>query len=421
MNLRGRIPVEPLTDERLTNIERNVVRGASDAPHTSSSFFSRTTWPALAAAAVLVFAVGFVGWKIGRQNVTDTVAMQPIRVDTTTRTTIDIGDATLINDPNTQLVVTRPAGGVLVDMTRGKVELEVVKRTTKPPFIVRAGSTDVIVVGTHFSVDYGDGTGDAIVEVTEGTVQVVRHDDALVASVSAGNGWTHKGGVVSLAQLHTQIAASEQHARTRFDSADMTPSTSGTVAATSVTVPGTNVDMSMHDHETTTPTGTVPGEQVRTTGESTGSAGEKPHGKRVVKTYTENLHDALRGQPIEPAYDTGIADAQEAINQHNKAATQYGDNVDAKYGETASRALYSIAVIQLLQQRDPAKALATLDRYLARFSHKNDHPDALWLRVRILCETRFDEKCRNAASVYAREVPSGAKSGMAEQVSATIE
>ncbi|CAN5787919.1 hypothetical protein BH11MYX2_BH11MYX2_02150 [soil metagenome] len=418
MKLRGRIPVEPLSDERVTNIERSVVIGAADAVTAPrSSLFASTNWPALAAAAVLVFAVGFVGWKMGRQHApTDTVAMQPIRVDTRERTTIDIGAATLINDTNTQLVVTRPSGGVLVDMTRGKVELEVVKRVGKPAFIVRAGSTDVIVVGTHFSVDYGDGTGTAIVEVTEGTVKVVRHDQSLVASVPAGNGWILTGGVVSLAQLHTQIAANEQPTKPRFDSAEMT-NPSGTVAATNTTVP----EMSLRDHSATTPTGTVPGEQsVHTTGDGTGS-GEKSHGKRVVKTYTENLHDALRGQAIEPAYDTGIADPQAAINQHNKAATQYGDSIAAQYGETASRALYSIAVIQLLQLRDPAKALATLDRYLARFSHKNDHPDALWLRVRILCETRFDEKCRNAATVYAREVPAGAKAGMAEQVSATIE
>jgi hypothetical protein len=414
MNLKGRIPVEQLTDERLTNIERGVVTGAADVVASPRPFFASTTWPAIAAAAVLVFAVGFVGWKIGRQHMPDAVAMQPIRVDTRERTTIDIGDATLINDPNTQLVVTRPAGGVLVDMTRGKVELEVAHRINKPPFVVRAGSTDVIVVGTHFSVDYGDGTGDAIVEVTEGTVKVVRHDDAMIASVPAGNGWTHEGGVVSLAQLHTQIAASEQHSKPTIDTAGLS------VATTTVAIPGAT-DPSLRDHNATTPTGTVPGEQIRTNGEGSGSAGDKPHGKRVVKTYVENLHDALRAQPIEPAYDTGIADPQKAINQHNAAATQYGDSVDAKYGETASRALYSIAVIQLLQLRDPAKALATLDRYLARFAHKNDHPDALWLRVRILCELRFDEKCRNAASVYAREVPTGAKSGMAEQVSATIE
>jgi FecR protein len=416
MNLRGRIPVEPLSDERMTNIERRIV--ASDAASSSSStFFSRTTWPALAAAAVLVFAVGFVGWKIGRQHTTDTVA-QSIRVDTRERTTIDIGDATLINDPNTQLVVTRPAGGVLVDMQRGKVELEVVKRTTKPPFIVRAGSTDVIVVGTHFSVDYGDGTGDAIVEVTEGTVKVVRHDESFVASVPAGNGWTHAGGVVTLAQLHTQIAAADQRAVPRFDSADMHVATP--TGSTDVAIP-TTVDTSMHDHTATTPTGTTPGEQVRTAGEGSGSAGEKSHGKIKVTAFKEDFHKSLLQMAIAPAYNNGISDLNDAINQHNKAAQQFGDNVAPELGESASQALYSIAVIQFVQLRDPVRALGTLDRYLDRFKHKGEHGDALWLRVRILCEKRFDEPCRHAAEVYAQEVPSGSKSGLALNITTSHE
>lgn len=410
MNLKGRIPVEPLSDERVTNIERSVVRGAADAVTAPRSLFSSTPWPAVAAAAVLVFAVGFVGWKVGRQSVpADTIAMQPIRVDTTERTTIDIGDATLINDPNTQLVVTRPSGGVLVDMTRGKVELEVAHRTNKPPFIVRAGSTDVIVVGTHFSVDYGDGTGTAIVEVTEGTVKVVRHDESIVASVSAGNGWTTKGGVVSLAQLHTQVAASDQRVAPTIDS----------TSKTDVAIPGTP-DTTMHDRTGTTPTGTLPTETVRTTGTNSGSASEKP-GKIKTTAYKEDFHKSLVSMSIAPAFNNGIADANASINQHNVAAKQFGDNVDPTLGESASQALYSIAVIQLLQLRDPTAALGTLDRYLDRFKHKGEHADALWLRVRILCEKRFDEPCRHAAEVYAQEVPSGAKSGLALNISATHE
>ena len=51
-----------------------------------------------ATAVVLVLAVGYMGWKVGRsQAPSDSVAMQPLRVDTRERTTIDIGDATLTN------------------------------------------------------------------------------------------------------------------------------------------------------------------------------------------------------------------------------------------------------------------------------------------------------------------------------------
>ena len=50
--------------------------------------------------------------------------------------------------------------------------------------IRRAGETDVVVVGTRFSVDYGDGHGPVEVEVEEGAVRVVR--GATAARVAAG-------------------------------------------------------------------------------------------------------------------------------------------------------------------------------------------------------------------------------------------
>lgn len=371
MKLRGRIPVEPLSDERMTAIERRIVSGAAESAPPSTASVGGRWFPVIAAAFAIVVAGG-LGWKFGTARVdalrpAEVEVARSIRVDTMERTTLALGDATITSDPRTQLVITRPGGGVLVDMARGKVELEVAKRAERPPLVVRAGETDVIVVGTHFTVDYGDGTGTAIVEVMEGVVQVVRHD-APTVRVAAGEGFTAKRGMITAAELHAELAAE---------------------AATTPATPAATLE----DRRGTHATG--------------------PRATKKFTQYQEDFHAALRARAITPADDVQESDPDKAILLHYKTASGRGAD--------ASRALYSVAVVQLLQLRDPVKALATLDAYMNRFAHKNEHADALWLRVRILCERTFDERCRHAAEVYVREVPEGTKTGLAEKISVTVE
>src|SRR5262249_42486759 len=73
--------------------------------------------------------------------------------------------------------------------------LSVGKRHERPPLIVRAGATDVVVVGTKFTVDYGDGSHDVDVRVTEGVVKVVA--DKLETRVAAGDHWHTDRGLVA--------------------------------------------------------------------------------------------------------------------------------------------------------------------------------------------------------------------------------
>src|SRR5262249_16070446 len=85
--------------------------------------------------------------------------------------------------------------GIVVAMRRGKVDVEVAPRGERPPLIVRAGDTDVIVVGTHFAVDYGDGSGEVDVRVYKGAVRVVHQQQE--TRVAAGQGWTIRTGLVA--------------------------------------------------------------------------------------------------------------------------------------------------------------------------------------------------------------------------------
>ncbi len=391
MKLVGRVPVEPLDDERWTNIERRVVAGAADAaahraPSRSLGRFALAT----GAIAAVVVVAGMVGWKLHHAPGPAQVAESPLRVDSTAghASTIDIGDARITSGPSTKYEVTRPGGGVLVSMTRGKVGLEVGKRGHRPPLVVRAGDTDVVVVGTRFTVDYGDGSGPVDVRVTEGVVRVVHqhHEDR----VAAGEAWrTDEGKLTS-----TQLAAFER-ARNRIADA-------GSSAAGRVDVPTTGPDIELHDRVAKVPDTKVATrppaierhpavhrpDYVRPTPHREGS-GDARH----------DLRSDILAQPLPPVLDVGAPDATRAISKLREI-------VVTRRGTEASHALYSIAVLQHRKLGRNGDALSTLDLFRRRFTPTDgDYKAALWLRVRILCLRRIDDECRRAAVTYAHEDP----------------
>ncbi|HET9622841.1 MAG TPA: FecR domain-containing protein, partial [Kofleriaceae bacterium] len=199
--LRGKIAVEPLDEDRVTHIERRIVAGAAEAAARGRQRAWLRGHAGRAMMAVALVAAGVIGWllhaapaaPVAMPMAMPMAMMDPpaIRVDSRPgRAVLDIGDARIESDPSTVFAVTRPAGGVVVALERGKVELEVAKRGDRPPLVVRAGDTDVIVVGTHFTVDYGDGHGEVDVRVTEGVVRVVHARKE--TRVAAGEAWhTH--------------------------------------------------------------------------------------------------------------------------------------------------------------------------------------------------------------------------------------
>ncbi|MEO8707023.1 MAG: FecR domain-containing protein, partial [Kofleriaceae bacterium] len=387
VKLVGRIPVEPLDDERLTNIERRIVAGAADAAVARAPRESRLHFAlGFAALAVVVLGAGVVGWKL---HTTDApvVAEAPLRIDTDRehRSTIDIGDARITSSVATAFAVTRPDGGVLVVMTRGKVELEVGKRGDRAPLLVRAGDTDVVVVGTRFSVDYGDGKGDVEVRVTEGVVRVVRHQREL--RVAAGQMWQTDRGLLALAEPAPQT-----------DPIEIDMSTPPNVA--------------LHDRVAKVP-------DARGSGAPSDRTITHPAAGSAVPRTLDNPNDPnvdlkalIRSQPVLPPMDVATPDPAGAI-------AKYQEIMIKQKGPDEAYAFYSMAAVQYLKLGRNQDALFMLDRFEKRAATSEYLVPALWLRVRIRCLQSIDDACRTAATAYLDRAQTGKSRDLAERITKT--
>src|SRR5262245_47920339 len=127
MNLRGRIPVEPLDEERVVNVERRVVAGYAEAmARGRATSGSRWLLPMLAAGAAAAVVAAVLVWKLRPATQAPAPAVAAVRVEATPDgSRVELGDATIAVAPGGSFVVTRPDGGVLVSLDRGKVDLEV--------------------------------------------------------------------------------------------------------------------------------------------------------------------------------------------------------------------------------------------------------------------------------------------------------
>src|SRR5205814_4183660 len=103
LRLAGRVPVEPLDEERLTNIERRVVAGAVDAAVRRPDIGAPRRHAAWAFAAIALVAAGAVGWMLHpAPRAPVAAAPAPVRVDTAgQRSVLDLGDARIESDPGT--------------------------------------------------------------------------------------------------------------------------------------------------------------------------------------------------------------------------------------------------------------------------------------------------------------------------------
>jgi hypothetical protein len=421
VKLAGRIPVEPLDEERLTKIERRIVAGAVDAASRAHGSRAPRRHLGRVLAAVAMVAAGFVGWTLHGAPASGPVVAEPapIRVQTElSRTLLDLGDARIESDPATVFAVTRPAGGVLVAMTRGKVELEVGERGTRPPLIVRAGETDVIVVGTHFTVDYGDGHGGVDVRVTEGVVRVVHHQQE--TRVAAGQAWQTQAGLVARADRE---AGRSQAAHPRLSDDDGDDGDGdGDVAgdrgpahgSDGAAIAGGQAPEVLHGHKAAVPdasgaTAALPPRDAMAPAPARPVSGESVRSHVVPRPRDPHvdLRSAIRAQHVEAALDLGEPNAASAVAKYYEIAAH-------KSGEEASQAFYSIAVLRHLRLARNADALQTLDAYVRRFPGGKQYRAVLWLRVRILCLDKLDDRCRAAAYTYLHEAPDGPAARVAE-------
>lgn len=420
MKLAGRIPVEPLDEERMTNIERRVVAGAVDAAVRRPDIGAPRRHAAWAFGAVALVAAGVVGWMLHPAPRAEVIAEPaPVRIETTAqRSVLDLGDARIESDPATAFAVTRPGGGVVISLVRGKVELEVGKRGARPPLIVRAGDTDVVVVGTHFTVDYGDGGGEVDVQVREGVVRVVRQQQD--TRVAAGQTWrTGSGLVAAVDRAAGSPPAGSPPAGPPPASAPTTgdgPGSSVPVGDTAIAV-GPLPDV-LHDHQAAVPDAPaiaaaparIATQPARTPAE--GARPRTPARPGDPSDPTVALRTAIRAQPIEPALHLGQRTAASAI-------AGYYDIAAHRAGDEASRAFYSIAAITYLKLAQRASALDVLDAYMRRFPGGKEYRAVLWLRIRILCLDKIDDRCRAAAYTYLHEAPDGPAAHLAERLTLT--
>jgi len=381
MSLRERIGVEQLDDERLTNIERNLVVDVSEMRHAPVRSRGGLAW---AGAALAVAAAALIGWKLHTPQMPapQPEVAQTFAIEThDEREAIQLGDAMIAPAPATRVDVSRTSHETVITMTRGTLDLSVVHRADRR-FVIRAGDTEIEDVGTRFSVAF-DGASHVDVRVSEGEVAVTRQ--RRTERITAGHAWSSDGGLVAIA-----------------DPAPAPPSPPPVpVIAERPHVPV--APPAPHPHHVVAETQPEPvlGEHVDHT----------THAPVPVDPYVD-LQQAIRRQPIEfdPHID-GKTDASSRIAALKKVAY-----VPPPAGAEASAALYEIAVLLHRPLGQDAEALRTLDMYERRFTGGREKRAALWLRVRIVCSHAIDDECRKAAYSYQHEAPSGAATDVAIRI-----
>lgn len=375
MKLRDRIQVEPLDDERLTNIERRLVVSVSEHAHHHAPV-ARRGFGFAAAGLVACAAAALIGWKLHAVPATQIPAPVAQHFAVADGSKITVDGATLGGTASYE--VTRDPQRVVVDMKRGSLDLSVVHDPQRT-LVIRAGDTEVEDVGTKFRVDF-DGQRAVEVRVTEGEVKVTRN--AQVIRVAAGNGWTTDRGLLALAELDPVVVATV---------ASPPAPTPVVVAPAPIAKPAVHREPRV----TTVPTPIVT---------------ERPS-VQPVDPYVE-LRTAIRKVPLDfaPTID-GRSDAANEIAKLKKVA--YSPNV---VGSEASLALYQIAVLLYRPLGQDAEALRTLDMFQRRFVSGKELRAAMWLRVRISCAHTFDETCRRAAYSYQHDVPGGEASDVAVRI-----
>ena len=137
--------------------------------------FDAVRWIGLAAALMIVAAIGWRAWPGARgfEQSYDT------RAGSYTRATLPDGSVIELNG-GTEMKVRFTGGARDVTLVNGEAFFSVAKDATRP-FVVAAGSVTVRAVGTAFNVRHGTEAAVEVV-VTEGRVQLGRGAGSLVAT-----------------------------------------------------------------------------------------------------------------------------------------------------------------------------------------------------------------------------------------------
>jgi hypothetical protein len=398
--LRDRVPVEALDDDRWTAIERGVigaVRNASIERALAGAPRARR-WPWLAAGGALCAAAA-LGLILARRGPAPIDPTAPVAIATdATVTRIDLGRAVVTVGPDTAFEITRPGDGLELALVRGTLALEVAHRADLAPVVVHAGDVDVIDVGTVFTVERhgGDGTGAVAVAVREGEVRVVRGDGAV--RVVAGQRWAG-GDLIAVADDRVAPAGSPA----------ATIGAASTIAS-AVPIPiGGPGDLLARHHVAAAPhsgSAAAHGHPEVRTGHADGAAAVRAP---APADPLADLRAAIAAQAVPAAADVGTTVPSAALDRYRRLAT------DDK-GASASGGLYGMARVQHLALGQDADALRTLGAYVKRFPDGAELEAVLWLRLRILCRAGIDDACRAAAHTYLGRFPDSDRAGLVERI-----
>jgi hypothetical protein len=384
MKLVGKVPVEPLDDERLTNIERSlVVRVSEMSQQRGLAGFAAGRGVrrlfAVAAIAMAVLVAGVVGWRLRGNDAPVVESREQLAMKAGA---LDLGDAQITG---TDFTVTRTPSRVEIVMQPGMLDLHVDHRPDRL-FVVKAGNVEIEDVGTRFTVDYDGKNVD--VRVTEGEVKV-KHAGKDIA-ITASNAWTLELGPITIAELQARA----QQVATAQPAIDPKPAST----PSSATTPSETGDSPTGEPSTVTSDLTA-GSAVRA-GSGSASATKKP-GKT-------NARKALENAPLEPPDEVGSNDPKTAISSYLERIKSMPD------GEDKARVLYSIAYMQHRAKQD-GPALHSISGVVKRQGGPA-YKAALWLRVRILCMKTFDDECRMATQNYLAKFSDGLHAGIAQEI-----
>lgn len=387
MKLIGKVPVEPLDDERLTNIERNLVVAVSDM-RAPEPLVSRRAL-AFAGVAMAIALAGFAGWKLHKTPVVESKRQTFAMKSDAKGSTLDLGDAQLASMPGTDVRVERTATRTSIDMARGTLDLTVEHKPGRL-LVVRAGDTEIEDIGTKFSVVF-DGKSHVEVRVTEGEVKV--HRAAQDIAVTASNAWTTELGPTTIAQLdaaHGDVAAQ----LAQNDVAPNDAAQNDAAQNNAVQNGASQTKVAATTNQLDTPLA------VDSRGSAADNRGSGSGSGAVKKPRKSGVKEAILAVELHPLPGTTAE-----LTEQLKTA-----------GSDTSTIMYSIAVSQHLAKDDRA-ALHLIEGPLTR-NRKSDaaYKDIMWLNVRIKCLKAFDGECRIAAQRYLNNIESGPAAGVAQAI-----
>lgn len=348
--LGDKVPVEELSADRIDRIEGAVLAAyrATDSSRAPRGW----GWLRLSVPVVAVAAVVALVWFARAGGDAPTAAHPTHVVAADGGSTIDLGGASVQLSPGAEIDIRREHGGIQVALARGTIECEVEPRKARPPFVVEAGTVDVIVVGTRFRVAR-DGD-DVEVSVTRGKVRVEAAGDSEL--VAAGQVW----------------------AAGRVATAGLAPA-----------------DPEAH------------GAEPARDAESAGAAGPAVAAAEPPAAAAETV-PPVRRKPVRPRSPRPERKTAPATGGDGFAG--YGPPTlvapSAEPGSANREGVYA-AAFTAYRARDRAEALARLDYFDRRFDTKGAFTEAaLKLRIRIEC-TRASSGCRKAAYRYLERYPNG--------------